>query len=478
MKNRTLFFALSALGLTLGSVPLSGCSYLRARDARAAYEEYQDAITAGDMPRARRALIALVRADEDVADYWVELGKLQIQMGDYRGAYDAFSHAHELDRSNVPVLAALTQIALLAGQTDVAYNHARSLALVAPDNPVVTLVNGTVAFKSREFDKANAAAEKLLAAAPNDPFAKVLKARVLIATDRVDEAVALLEAQHQAVPNDATAIRALADLYRARGEWRKLARVQYDLHRLAPKDAGISRSIVEALLRAGDIPAAAKMSGPLLSAGASPQLVEATLTSWARFAPKGAILPDARALAARVDRERQVSFANYFNVVGRPEWAEQLLEGPRLPVTHDNARSNAVIAQSMALQGRRADATKLFDQVLNEEPDQVEALRGRSVLAARSGHAKHAIVDALRLVTISPKNGEDRLILAQAYLADGNRKEARRALWQAFQDLPGDEPVAAALKSVLASAGDQESLRRIDEEIADRRFSKLTKELI
>lgn len=478
MKNRTLFFALTALGLTLGSVPLSGCSYLRAREARHAYAEYQDAITAGDMPRARRALIKLVRADEDVADYWLELGKLQIQLGDYRGAYDAFSHAHELDRSNVPVLAALTQIALLAGQTDVAYDHARSLALVDPDNPVVTLVNGTVAFKSREFEKADAAADKILAAAPNDPFAKVLKARVLIATDQIDQAVALLEAQHQAVPNDATTIRALADLYRARGEWRNVGRVQYDLHRLSPKDTGISRSVVEALLRAGDTRAAGKMSVPLLSAGASPQLVDATLGLWTRFAPKGETLPDARALAASVDRERQVSFANYFNAVGHPEWAQQLLGGPRLPVTHNNTRANAVLAQSMALQGRAADARKLFDQVLDEEPDQVEALRGRSVLEARGGQAKDAIIDALRLVTISPKSGEDRLILAQAYLADRNRKELRRALWQAFQDLPGDERVAAALKKVLASTGDRESLQRLDEEVADRRMAKLTKELI
>src|SRR5215213_2606087 len=210
MNNRTLFFGLSAVCLILGSVPLSGCSYLRAREARAAYAQYQDAIAAGDMPRARRALIALVRADEDVADYWVELGKLQIQMGDYRGAYDAFSHAHELNRSNVEVLAALTQIALLAGETDVAHDHARSLALVAPDNPVVTLVDGTVAFKSGEFDKANAAADKLIARSPDDPFAKVLKARVLIASNQVDQAIALLEDQHRVVPEDATAVRVLS----------------------------------------------------------------------------------------------------------------------------------------------------------------------------------------------------------------------------------------------------------------------------
>jgi len=132
----------------------------------------------------------------------------------------------------------------------------------------------------------------------------------------------------------------------------------------------------------------------------------------------------------------------------------------------------------MALQERAADAKTLFDQVLDEEPDQVEALRGRSALEARTGQAKQAVIDALRLVTISPGTGEDRLILAQAYLAAGNRREVRRTLWQAFQDIPEDERVYSALKSVLASTGDHDSLRRVDQEIADRRISNLTKELI
>jgi predicted Zn-dependent protease len=219
------------------------------------------------------------------------------------------------------------------------------------------------------------------------------------------------------------------------------------------------------------------MSVPLLSAGASPLVVVGTLALWAR-APKGQMLPDATALAKKVDRERQVSFAAYFNQVGRPELTRALLGPPQLPVTHRNARSNAVIAQSMLLQGQTAEARKLLDQVLDEEADQEEALRARSALLVKTGHAKAAIIDALRLVTISPKSGENRLILAQAYQAAGNRRELRRALWQAFQELPTDERVATALKNVLASAGDQEGLRRVDEEVADRRLANLTKELI
>ena len=88
------------------------------------------------------------------------------------------------------------------------------------------------------------------------------------------------------------------------------------------------------------------------------------------------------------------------NVVIPPSAAAAVLGGSRLPVTHENARANAVYAQSLALKGKLADAKRLFDLVLAREPDQAEALRGRSTIEARMGQAKLAIIDAQRLVKV------------------------------------------------------------------------------
>ena len=149
----------------------------------------------------------------------------------------------------------------------------------------------------------------------------------------------------------------------------------------------------------------------------------------------------------------------------------------RLPVSHDNARLNAVFAQSLALHGKLADAKRLFDLVLDREPDQAEALRGRSALEARTGESKRAILDAQRLVTVSPDSAQDRLLLAHAYEASNNKREALRTLWGAFQDVPGNEQIFAALKTALASTGDTDGERRVTAEFADRKKAKLTKEL-
>ena len=150
MKNRTLFFALCAMGLAAATPLLSGCGLLGSR-ATQAYSDYQAALAAGDMTRAQIALLTLVNAKEDVPDYWIELGKIDLQLGQYAQAYDAFSRAHELDRTNVEVQAALTQLALLSGQIDLADEQAKTLALLAPDHPAVALVRGYVALKSGDL---------------------------------------------------------------------------------------------------------------------------------------------------------------------------------------------------------------------------------------------------------------------------------------------------------------------------------------
>jgi tetratricopeptide (TPR) repeat protein len=478
VKNRTLFFKLSLIGLAVATPLLTGCNRIRAWEARRAYGNYQAAVASGNMVRTKFALAALVRVDEDVPDYWTELGKVELQLGEYAKAYDAFSRAHELDRSNVQILAALTELALLSGHVDVADDHAKSLALLAPDNPAVTLVRGYMAFRSGDLDKADEQTDRLLADTPRDSNARVLKAQILIARNRIDDAISLLEDQYRAIPTDRAAIRGLVALYRSRDDWRNVARTQFAYHRLDPNDVTISGFLVEALLRAGDVANARLVSGPLLSPAADPKIVDATLLTWAKYAPSGRILPDALRLANAVVDDRRVAFAVYFNRVARPAVAAALLGGSRLPVSPANARWNAAVAQSMALQGQLADAKRLFDQVLEAEPDQLDALRGRSALEAKAGMTRMAVVDAQRLVSTSPDTGEDRLLLARAFLRAGNRREVERTLWQAFQDLPDDETVVTALRNVLVSTRDSDGQQRLNEEFADHRKAKLTKELV
>lgn len=457
---------------------LSGCSYVKSFQAHRAYNEYQQAVATGDLNMAQVALMKLVRIDEDVPDYWMQLGQLYLQLGNYRGAYDALSHAHELDRSNVEVVATMAQLAIYAGEIDLADEQAKNLELIAPDNPTVTMVKGFVALQQQDYEKASALADKLLAGTPTDPVANILKARILISQKQPDEAIALLEKQHQANANDRLTLRALSKLYQARNDWNNAARVDKYLYDLDPKDARSAQQLLRSALKAGNIALARQVSGPLLVPAARDQLIATTLDLWANDAPAGKTLPDLPQLARQAGPSRLSSFGDYLNRVGQPAAAQQLIGSAQVPVTHENAPLNAVLARSWTLQGRNEDARKLLDQVLAVEPDQIQALRGRSELLMRTGNTKQAIIDAQRIVTSNPQSGADRVLLARAFFAAGNKQEVRRTLWQAFHDMPEDESVFAALRNVLVSTGDLDGEQRLKRELADQKSSKLGKDLV
>ena len=102
----------------------------------------------------------------------------------------------------------------------------------------------------------------------------------------------------------------------------------------------ISHNLVEALLRAGDAADARRVSGPLLSPAADPKVLDATLVSWASYAPGGRPISDAVTLAQTSAGDRRVAFANYFNRIAKPAAAAALLGAAQLPVNPANARWN------------------------------------------------------------------------------------------------------------------------------------------
>src|SRR5579875_1241668 len=190
----------------------AGC---RSSDARAndALNAYQTAIASNDLNGARRSLLALVQAKDDVPDYWIELGKLEASMGSYTDAYYAFSRAYELDRSNVDVLRSVTQLALRAGDLNSAKSHAEELEVLSPGDPWSKLTNGWVAINELHYDDAITAADSILANSPYDPSAIILKARALVGLNREKDAKDLLIRQTQEQPSDAGSLQFLGQIY-------------------------------------------------------------------------------------------------------------------------------------------------------------------------------------------------------------------------------------------------------------------------
>jgi predicted Zn-dependent protease len=462
----------------LSAVFLStACSSSDAR-ARDALSAYQSAAAANDLAGARKALLELVRAKDDVPDYWVELGKLQASMGSYGDAYYAFTRAYELDRSNVDLLRIVTQLALRSGDIGLAQSRARELDVLSPGDPWVKLTNGWAELGESHFDKALAAADSILAISPFDAAGTLLKARALISLDREDEALDLLTKQAQSQPTDVGSQQFLAKIYLRRNDWAKAAQVASRLDQLNPADRNNALLMIEAGFRSGMAVLAREGSLRVLRSDADPSLIASVLDLWANYWPSQQRIQDARALGNNAAHlEQRLTYAAFLSRAGSPADAIRLSAGSAgLPVNAGNAEANAVLADAWSRTGNVGPAKSRFDAVIAFDPGNATALRGRAELELRTGKAAAAIEDAQKLVTVLPSSSRDRLLLAQSYSTAGNAAWAQRTLWAAFQEIPADERVYAALQ--MTRKGNADATRELQEEFDRQRDAKLNRGML
>jgi len=468
---------LRAVAWLSAAIAVAGCSSSDSR-AEAALSDYQSAAAANNMLAARKALLQLVRAKDDVADYWAELGKLQASMGSYGDAYYAFTRAYELDRSNPELLRALTELALRSGDVGRAQTHARELSVVAPGDPWVKLVEGWAAISESQYAKALAVSDELLAVSPFNSAAVMLKGRALIGLNREDDAIDLLGKQLQSQPSDIGSLQLLSRIHEGRGDWPKLVDVAQRLTDLTAGDFQYGLILVRASLRSGNIERARRASFKLLKPDASPQLVSSVLDLWALYWPSSQRIADARMLAnAASGQEQRLVYAAFLSRVGSAADALRLAgNAATLPINAQNAEANAVFADALSRTGNLGGAKARFDAVLAFDPGNATALRGRSELELRTGNARAAVEDAQKLTTVLPNSSSDRLLLSRAFAASGDRAWAERTLWTAFQDIPADERIYAALRAT--KSGNVDAMNDLQAEFARQRGAKVRQGLL
>lgn len=455
----------------------AGCSNsdTRARDALA---DYQAAAAANNPLEAQQALLKLVRAKEDVPDYWVELGKLQASLGRFGDAYYALTRAYELDRSNPELLRALTEIALRSGDLGMAQTHARQLDILAPGDRWVKIVSGLSAIKESRFDEALGTGASLLAANPYDPAGTIIKARALVGLKRADEAEHVLAQQVRAQPQDVGSLQMLQRIYIRRADWPKVLEEARRMRSTSPGEPNHALLLIEAAFRSGKVAEGRKVSLELLRKNAPPALISAVLAIWKDHWGSPDRVSIARALgnAAPTDEQRLL-YAAFLNRAGDPAGGARLsASSATLPVSAESAEANAVYANALWRMDKLVEAKRRFDAVIAFDPGNATALRGRAELLLKTGNARAAVIDAQKLITVVPNSAPDRLLLARCYTVAGDSRWAERTLWTAFQDIPANASLFVALLGT--KRGNAEGLRELQAEFVRQRDEQLTRGLL
>ena len=456
------------LSVTLAA---SACSSADSR-AQTALADYQSAAASNDMTGARKALLRLVQAKDDVAEYWVELGRVEATMGAYGDAYYAFTRAYELDRTNPDIVRVLTQFALRSGDLVTAQAKAQELEILAPGDPWIKLTKGWAAVGESRYDQAVAIADELLAQNRFDPGANALKGRALFGLNRVDDAVSFLAKHVDEAPSDSGSIELLAQIYERRDDWAKVADLRQRLSQIRPDDQANLLSLAEASFRSNDSSRGRAASLRLLRGQATPSLISKVLELWSSYWSSPQRIEDASILGRAAPREQRLVYARFLTRVGRSADAIKLaVNDAQFPVNANNAEANAVVGDALFRGGNVAEAERRLNAVIAFDPGNATALRARAELELRTGNAAAAIDDAQKLVTVLPNSAPDRLLLARAYTAAGDKASADRALWTAFNDIPGSYSVYVALRA--SRNGNAEALAELQGEFERQRDAQV-----
>ena len=467
-NNRLSRLLLPTLLLSL----LLGACDNRQDEAQAAYAEYQAAMVNGDLRAARQALGALVAADDSNADYWIELGKVSMQLSDFGAAYEAYLRAHELDRANVEVLTMLTQIALRSGNLDVAERQASQLELVAPSNPAVPLTKGYVALRRGDLDEAERQVKLFNEVAPYDSNGKILQARVLMKRDQPDAAIALLQEQIRQQPSDAISLRAIASLFELEERWPEAASALRNYLNWQPTDQQARVRLVSFELRSGQVEAAADAT----MKGIDKDDVDALLAPWLALGQQGAIADRLHVWAQSANIGRRMAVARFLVSASQGEKVLALVgKEATLPVKPANVVPNALYGAALVQTGRIPEGQARLDQVLEVDQASREALKARAQLRSRLGAHKGALEDAQKLVAIDGDSAAARILLARIHAAAGDQEGAKRTLWQGFHDIAGDRTIYDALRPLVERMEGTEAATRLSEEFFDQRNDQLSR---
>lgn len=451
------------------ALALPGCTSqdTTAADAAAAAQlELQQ----GRIAEAAVSIHKSISIRDDVSEYWITLGKIEIAAGDFANAFAAYENASGLDKGNVEILRTLCQLAVSAGNPDKADKYADQLSLLNPGDTMPLTIKGEAALLRGNETSAMQYAEQVLGKARQDSRAQILKAKVLAARGDFSGAAAFIEATLASASDDASKLIYLKGLYKSAHD---RAQYQVTLMRLAlvkPDDPAIQLDYADMLYQTGQ-PATANdiITKVAHSRPHDAGLPAKILDTWLKQGPDALDISRIVQQSARDSIEIKAAYAQFLNEVGHPEMVRLLLdrdlEGQ--PISSANADAYTTLAYASGLMVNRTDAIARLSEILDFDHTQPRALLARARLELIDGDINKAVEDARNAVAQDPQNASARLALVTALFVGREDILGENALREGMRAMPTDVRLAARLAKLLISKGQQNIANNVLHNLTD-----------
>lgn len=428
---------LRAAGLVFGFLLLAACDNAQER-SDAHYQKGVELAEAGEVEKAIIEFKNALQLNQNSVPPRVAFARLLVQTGDLRQAAGNYLRVVELEPNNMESRLALGRILLIGNQPAEAARHIDAALELEPKNIEARALRATHAFREGDRELAVRTAAAVVEEQPGHPVGSMVLANDHIEAARFAEAVAVLDPAIAKAPRDLGLHLGKLRALEQSGNDDALGRHLNGMIDIFPENPQVARGLAEWHMRQDD-PAAAEAALRGL-ADRVPENPDHALAVVAFL--QTTVGPD----AARAELQRLSDAGTHPVIFSRaladfdfrasgPEAAIPQLEA--LLATDlsaaDRANVKTELAEMIRATGDLDRAVAMANEVLEEDRNNVSALKIRSIGYIDADQPEKAIADLRAALENAPQDSSVLTLMALAHERNGSRGLAQERLALAVQ---------------------------------------------
>jgi tetratricopeptide (TPR) repeat protein len=469
LRGNTIFMIeflskkISASGVLLISMLFfMACSNNLERAANdAALAEAQ--LASGDIAGARASIQKAITDRDDMAAYYILLGRIEIQAQRPISAFNAFTLAQDLEADNQEILQSVADLGLQVGRLDQADAAADRLLLLVPNATGAMLVKGFIAVDRNNLKDAAKIANDILTINKQDQGGVILASRIDALQGNPAEALKKIDALIAEVgQTDALNITRL-EVYRMLGDGPKMATLFPDILRSQVANKDYPLDYVNLLYKLGDVDKARAYAKELIKKNPDDRdQLRKIMALWAEHDDAPLSSNEIAILAKDAKPVTCITLARHYLAEGQPVFAKQLL-GQVKSVSNE---AQTLFARVLWALGTPGEAYQIATGILADDPKNPDALLIRVDHNLAHKKLEKALEDANVVVTDQPESEDGYFALAKANIALGRTIRAKQTYELGMDALPQSKRLAAVYKEFLARIGDRQRMITLDRDLA------------
>jgi len=432
--------------------------------ANAYFTKGVELLEGGELDKAILEFRNALQINQDLVPPRLEFAKALVQKQDFQGAIGNFLKVIELDPENIEARQRVGEILLGARQLDDAMIHIDAAMALDPGNRDLRGLKATGLFRQGKGDDAVEMANSLLS---DDP-ASIPAALVLIGERG---ALSFADSAITQNPREIGLHLSKLQILEKTGQSDAVGKQLGEMRQLFPGNASIGTALVRWHVGEGNLDAAeAELRTAAAKTAGQEEMRESAMNLF-RFLRQYRGDETARDELVKMTRRNQ-DRAFYLRTLSAFDYQlgnaneaiarlNELLETDLEPIEMNE--SKMTLADLYRRTGNTSGAERLFNDVLEDDPENVDGLRLRSLNALDQDRPEEAISDLRAALNQEPENAQLMTILATAherngspglalerlyanYLAkEGQAKNAEKVLSDALSRRPDAGEIMAAL---------------------------------